>query len=39
MADTMIEKGVPTNKGYQDAVLYDGFQKVYELSEDKEYLE
>lgn len=39
MTDTMIKKGVPANKGYQDAVLYGGFQKAYELSEDQKYLD
>lgn len=39
MADTMIAKGVSPDRGYQDAVLYLGFEKAYELSGDEKYLD
>ncbi|KAH6984232.1 glycosyl hydrolase [Ilyonectria sp. MPI-CAGE-AT-0026] len=39
MADTIIAKGVDPDRGYQDAVLYLGIEKAYELSEDKKYLD
>ncbi|ENH64122.1 Unsaturated rhamnogalacturonyl hydrolase yteR [Fusarium oxysporum f. sp. cubense race 1] len=39
MADTMIAKGVKPDLGYQDAVLYLGFEKAYELSGDQKYLD
>ncbi|QPC70588.1 hypothetical protein HYE68_001340 [Fusarium pseudograminearum] len=39
MADTMIAKGVSPDRGYQDAVLYLGFEKAYELSGDDKYLD
>ncbi|KAF4994225.1 hypothetical protein FGRMN_5913 [Fusarium graminum] len=38
MADTMIAKGIQPDLGYQDAVLYLGFEKAYELSQDSKYL-
>ncbi|KAM0230349.1 hypothetical protein ACHAPO_009344 [Fusarium lateritium] len=39
MADAMIAKGVAPDRGYQDAVLYLGFEKAYELSGDDKYLD
>ncbi|RBQ74157.1 hypothetical protein FVER14953_08342 [Fusarium verticillioides] len=39
MADTMITKGVEPDLGYQDAVLYLGFEKAYELTGDEKYLD
>jgi rhamnogalacturonyl hydrolase YesR len=39
MADTMIAKGVTPDHGYQDAVLYLGFEKAYELTQDEKYLD
>lgn len=39
MADTIIAKGIAPDRGYQDAVLYLGFEKAYELSGDEKYLD
>lgn len=39
MADTMIAKGITPDLGYQDAVLYLGFEKAYELTGDQKYLD
>lgn len=39
LADTFIEVGVDPDFGYQDAVLYLGFEKAYELSKDEQYLD
>ncbi|KAL6412437.1 hypothetical protein AUP68_03640 [Ilyonectria robusta] len=39
MADTITAKGVDPDRGYQDAVLYLGIEKAYELSEDEKYLD
>ena len=39
MADTIIAKGIATDRGYQDAVIYLGFEKAYELSRDEKYLD
>lgn len=39
LADTFIDTGVESDFGYQDAVLYLGFQKAYELSGDNKYFD
>lgn len=39
LADTFIDKGVKSDFGYQDAVLYLGFQKAYELTGDERYFD
>lgn len=39
LADTFIKVGVDPDFGYQDAVLYLGFEKAYELSKDEQYLD
>ncbi|KAM5354106.1 hypothetical protein ACJ41O_000756 [Fusarium nematophilum] len=39
MADTIIANGITPDRGYQDAVLYLGFEKAYELSGDEKYLD
>lgn len=39
LADTFIQNGVEPNHGYQQATLYLGIEKAYELSKDKKYLD
>lgn len=39
LADTFISKGVKAGLGYQEATLYFGIEKAYELSRDKKYLD
>ncbi|KAK7420558.1 hypothetical protein QQX98_002757 [Neonectria punicea] len=39
MADTVIAQGITPDRGYQDAVLYLGIEKAYELSQDEKYLD
>lgn len=39
LADTFINTGVDPDFGYQDAVLYQGFQKAYELTGDEKYFD